>query len=257
MRFEKLSRYESQMRRLEEVYVHYSPNPIDFELFCIQRWFAVLGLMERLNVEQAWVLDSDVLVYSELCQLDAFKNLGSGFTINGASPHAMFIRSRSAMQTYCEETIAAYRERRLDEVTMPLGIGVRGISDMALFQYVSRRHPGLMGNNAQVVDGAMFDNNYGSDQGCEMEQGRKRLTWIEGVPHATLKASGDLVKLHALHFQGGLKPAILEFTAEQGMPRRSLLTLLEGTMFRVARSRRRKRLEKIITSVDATTTKAA
>lgn len=257
LRFEKLSRYESEMRQLEEVYVHYSPNPVDFELFCIQRWFAVWGLMERLDVRQAWVLDSDVLVYSELMGLDAFKTLGTGFTINGASPHAMFIRSRDALRTFCDDTIAAYRDGHMSDVAMRLGGEVKGISDMAFFQYVSRLHPGLMGNNAEIVDGAMFDNNFGSDQGCEMENGRKRLTWIDGAPHATLRGSGELVRLHGLHFQGGLKPAILEFMAEHGPERRSLLTLLEGTMCRVMRSRRRKRLEKIIGSVDSLPAKAA
>lgn len=247
LQFEPLTNHLDAIRELEDVYIHYSPNPIDFELFCMQRWIAVLSLMKRENLESAWVLDSDAMVYSRLSELSDFQALGDGMSINSVSPHFTYIRSRASLEKFCREMIDCYRTDDpaaiLKGVSMSLGMHAWGVSDMSFFYYFAKQHPGELGDNSLVVNGAMFDNSLRQVQGCEMENGLKKITWIDQCPHATSAETGELIKLHGIHFQGGLKPLMPDYATDPSLPRRRITTQVAEVYNRIQRHYRRKRIK--------------
>ena len=67
----KLSDYFNLASNFAKVYQHKNFTSVDYELFCYQRWFCAYEYMQKNNLDDAYMLDSDVLVY------DNFKNLNS------------------------------------------------------------------------------------------------------------------------------------------------------------------------------------
>ena len=53
------------------IYKHISPNNYPFEKICIERWIIIFNFMKVLNIEKAFICDSDVLVY---CNVDNIIN---------------------------------------------------------------------------------------------------------------------------------------------------------------------------------------
>ena len=52
-----------------QIYKHISPNNLEFEGICIQRWFIIHNLMKKLNIEKAFICDSDILFFCNINQI--------------------------------------------------------------------------------------------------------------------------------------------------------------------------------------------
>lgn len=50
----------------EKIYKHVSPNNINFEKICIERWIIINNFMKTENIEKAFICDSDVLLYCNI-----------------------------------------------------------------------------------------------------------------------------------------------------------------------------------------------
>jgi len=82
--------YFASALKLENVYQHFSCNSVEFELFCIQRWFVLLDFIKANKIEKFFYADSDVLIFSDLArEWSKFSNFS--FTLSsGACGHNSF-----------------------------------------------------------------------------------------------------------------------------------------------------------------------
>lgn len=67
-----LDDYFEYAKKFQQVYVHNNFTDINYELFCYQRWFCVYEYMIKNNLEDAFAIDSDVLIYEDLYELHDF-----------------------------------------------------------------------------------------------------------------------------------------------------------------------------------------
>src|SRR5690606_31248662 len=106
----------------ERSYVHLSRHRVEFELYCWLRWFYILELMAKENLESVVHLDSDVLLYSRPEEID--------FTRGGATGGALLVEDQdfSSMQwsavghlsywshdllgRFCEFALESFSDRR-------------------------------------------------------------------------------------------------------------------------------------------------
>jgi hypothetical protein len=209
--FVPIKKFKTQLQPIANHYQHFSPNPYRYELFCIQRWFLLLAVMQQRNWDRCWVFDSDVLLF------DRFDNIEReiaefSITINGRSPHATLIADRAALQDFCDWTIGLYSKRQseLKEFESKYGYAGAGISDMTLF-YGFGAEVGPIGDNSIIRNEAVIDNNL-SESRLFLKSGKriewqmagtfKRLEYRDQIPYATT-TDGQSVRMRLLHFQGG------------------------------------------------------
>lgn len=69
--YENIEDYSRESNKFQDIYIHKSKNPFNYELFCFQRRLIILEYMEKNNIENCWHIDSDVLVF---CNLEEYAN---------------------------------------------------------------------------------------------------------------------------------------------------------------------------------------
>lgn len=195
---------------LKDHYQHRSPNTIQFELFCLERWFYLLELMKKRDWETCWVFDSDTLLFANFDIL-ARSYESFGITINKYSPHATLIGRRQSLESFCHWVLDVYqRPELLEKRTADLGWGVPGISDMTLLtQFGQEVEP--IGDNSQPTEFGLIDNNISMPQGVLYAEGQKVICRRRGVPYVEDNA-GNLIALNLIHFQGPAKRRMPEFS---------------------------------------------
>lgn len=211
------------------VYRHMSTNTHAFELSAIARWFRLRTLMQREGLDRALVLDSDVLLYADPAELDAWLgDAAAGLaTPEGQPPFGWESSGHSAFWTadaladccaYCVRAYADPAERARLEAKWQhhRDTGTPGgICDMTLFYlWAERQPPGAVRNVTAAAGGAVFDHNAGMTLGSVPGEyplgpdGLKPVAWRDGRPHVTPTAGGDAVRFFTLHLQGPGKGAI-------------------------------------------------
>jgi hypothetical protein len=221
-----MARYWRRAAAFEPGYVHLSSNPRDFELRCIQRWFAILELAREQGWERLVHLDSDVLVFSGLDRLAAAFG-DAQLTLHGRSPapHVLFVLDVEALESFVAFVEAQYSEpEQLEELRdfyreSFLDTGAAGgVCDMTLWNRFRAQGRARAYDTSAVFEGGTIDNNLNEPEGYRMELGLKRIEWREGAPHG-VREDGTLVRFHALHLQGRAKSCARLFRSGRPLSR--------------------------------------
>jgi hypothetical protein len=235
---ESLDKLESDsINSFRQKYSHMSSNSEEFELFCWLRWFYLLEYMRRHHIETAFHCDSDVLLYNSIGNIkeryNLKKNSACGFLIQKqsfdsfywcASAHVSYW-SNDLLKEFCEFSINSfakskfldlYKEKFNYHLTEKKPGGICDMTTLYLFwKWNEDRIENLAVNhNANVIDNNInTGSNYDSDEyAVELNRGIKKVKFIRGCPFFFASDnSGTLVRVHALHFQGGAKLYIKEF----------------------------------------------
>ena len=224
-----LERHKSSdmARRFREAYVHTHSGNREWELFCFLRWFCLLDYMEENRTESALYLDSDVLLYSSIEEIANAYNapqLQCGLSIPRqsfesyhwhVSGHASYW-TRESLKQFCdfatrsfseEKYLAMYREKwAWNQRTGKPG----GVSDMtALYLFWLESKDSIV-NFAEVSNGTVFDHNMniplnGEEDEYVMAGARKHIDFVDDKPVLTRRTTGDKIRAHELHLQGGAK----------------------------------------------------
>ncbi len=211
--------YFKEADSFARIYQHYNPSPHHYQwlLFCFQKWIFLKDFMEREGVSRAFVIDSDVLVYlrpDRVAKLYA----EADFTVSDVDPailsasgNATFINRLSALEELTAlmfemfgDTALHTRIRDFAEAGMRKS-PPQAITEMTALALLRERFPNRVANTYAPKDGIAICHSVLCEQGFEMENGRKRLEWIEGVPHGRFLHGLDgpeWIPLAALHFQG-------------------------------------------------------
>lgn len=237
----EISDFFETAREFEKIYIHLSTNGYPFELICLQRWFVLKDFMKRINIQQCIYLDSDVLVYADMNDLQ--KNLqSSAMTVSGISAHTNFVNSIDVLEDFCRFIWQKYEHekesgalRRRYEAFLkdhPAG----GISDMTFFTDYRKAHPDQIADLSVPADHGVFDITLDTVQGYESEYGFKKIVWKKKVPYAKHLVSNRYTRFNTLHFQGRCKSKIYKFVTYPFFDKmRSFLWMVHYYQTKIAR----------------------
>ncbi|PSQ88414.1 MAG: hypothetical protein BRD45_06380 [Bacteroidetes bacterium QS_8_64_10] len=238
--------YDDEAKDFADVYEHLTTNRYRRALVWSQRWFIMKAVLEQFGIEKAFVADSDVLIYSELAQIEDswFKKCSLGLVIPehqenyrwNASPEVSYWTQESLsnfctflMNSYTRpELKAKYKEKwRYHQESGKPG----GVCDMtSLYLFAQDQFPEPVANLTEVREGATFDcrinraeNRFKNEY--QMQGNEKKIDWKGGAPYGQNVRLGQKVRFHTLHFQGHAKhlmPSFYRGPAFAGMKRAHL-----------------------------------
>lgn len=151
--------YEKQFSIFERKYVHLSTNSRGFELACFERFFALEALLVRLEIENVWHLDTDILPAPSLHEFDKYELVFSSEYLDSSvvSAHtSKFSKSRltdlTRFMTYhlYDDYLSEMRELFADRMQSGL---LGGVCDMRAIGY-------WLKSNADIK----WRNSYGSQE---------------------------------------------------------------------------------------------
>lgn len=203
--------YFERATKFGKVWVHYSPNPIDYELRCLQRWFVVHEYAREQKLDAFWTLDWDVLLFTDLETEDP----GVGMT---APLHVFYCRNLGWLDNWLQLIEEAFRKRnRLFHAWKNRFLSGEwpALSDMYLAMEICPALNILF----KEEDGTTWDNNVCLAEGFEwenptgrQEDQRKKLQWFKGYPWCR-RTPGQMVRfkgLHCWYFQRGKMADLLQ-----------------------------------------------
>lgn len=209
--------YFDGAKKFEEVYKHLSTNPINYELFCFQRWFILRDFMIKNSMKKCFYMDSDLMVYTNIQEeqkkFEEYElTLSSSPESDSYSPHCMFINSIQALINVCNfskelyedstltKTLEHQYKRRVDSNLLG------GACDMTMFREYYRLYPERIGFTSDVIAGTTYDHNINTDGGSyEMKNRRKNIFWEDNYPCCNNHKLNRVIKFKVLHFQGNAK----------------------------------------------------
>lgn len=213
--------YFGEAAAFAKIYQHLSTNSHGYELFCFQRWFILKEYVERHAIDRCVYLDSDVMVYSDLgIEQACFADVDLTVT-KGKNPQNMFVGGPAALERFCAFVTELYT-RRAAELQERYRVyrashAEGGICDMTALDDYAQTYPERVADTAVIRDASTYDNNIRRSDGFAMRRRVKDLTWIDGRPYARHIATGQLVRFHSIHFQGGSKLLIPYFAHQRNL----------------------------------------
>jgi hypothetical protein len=192
-------------------YVHLSVNRPWLEQLCFERWFMIRELCRQQGLESVIHLDSDVLVESDVGRhLIQFTDRTVMFS-RRMGPHVAYFRNIGELDRLCEDILGTYRSaEQVDELRRVFqAIRDRGqvgsISDMFFMERLADAAGEGYGDTFAIVNGEFFDHCMGMAEGYESRFGTKVVRHRGQSAYCHHLATGEWVKVHALHFQGVTK----------------------------------------------------
>ncbi len=222
-------------------YQHLSSLRFEFELFCMQRWFVIAHFMRRHGIPWAFVMDTDVLLFSDVSELPR----ESGFATAGDSGHVALLDARMAA-SFARFILDAYT--RPDRLTALRAVyrsycevhAAGGICDMTHIAHFRQANAGRVSSLLTIGDG-VFDDNINAPGGFTQVAGVKALHGMGGKVLGRRADDGRLVRFHGVHFQGVAK-SLMSYAAAgdwRGARRMARINLLKTSAIRLASGVRR------------------
>ncbi len=207
--------------RFEAIYRHHSELGVEFELFCIQRWFVLAEFLEARGLESCVYLDTDILLTKNIKE-ERDRTQAYGLTYSGYSAHLCCVNRRAALRQFCDWIMALYLSPKSEErmarwhreIVGKCGSG--GVSDMTLFHWFQHDHPDILGDYPAIFGDSPFDVSLEETRGFQAdEEGFKQLVWAGCSPSAVAD-DGRLIGLASLHHQGRGKSRLRRNAAALG-----------------------------------------
>lgn len=195
-----ISDFSAGAEKFAQIYRHISVNDAPYELFCFQRWFVLKEVMEKIEHDGVWAIDSDVLVFPGLSDLRHFANQKM-WNI----PHTNFFRTAENLKfftDFCERVFSD--EELMSQISTKFTLQPH-ISDMLLFYEIGYRFP------SEIPDINSFGQFLGVDGGVKHTRGfahvnaHKTFKFIDRIPYCARDIGGE-IRYYTMHFQGLSKP---------------------------------------------------
>lgn len=232
---ELMSDYHHYVDKFLKVYVHHSTCSVQFETFCLSRWFVMKEFMEKHHFDYAVSIDSDFLLYESVDEI--FKsNYDYEYNIcgKGCSPHCTMF-SLSSLTRFCDFIMEMYREGELnrcvvEEFNKKYDAGVEGgICDMTAFRWYEKLHPGAsvdmaIPKNGRAIDDSLYSSSgYVKDESHKMpfkNKEPKRIIWKDDFPYGIWEETGEQIRFMGIHLQGAAKLKMYKFLHGQDKKRK-------------------------------------
>lgn len=211
-----LSKYNQSAQTFSTHYKHASPlNDYTYNLFCFLRWFVLRDFMRSQGIERCWYFDSDVMLYTDISQLDAASL--SNFEIEYTWTTTCDLRM---LDQLCDYMTKFFREHLHYQTLLDYAKenGDLPVSDMILFvlfhNYALRRSA-----TYGMIAAGFFDHNLNcpfppfTPQIHSLDN-KKKIYQKAGVLYCKFTEKEDYIKVHTLHFQGHAKAYIPYFRSQ-------------------------------------------
>jgi hypothetical protein len=235
-----IDNYLKSATDFSQIYKHDGNNPVEYELFCIQRWFVLRDfLVEQNRQTKILYLDSDAYLYDRTDSI--FPIIGSKIALSQKiSPAFTYFGSLTELEKFCSFIMKSYSEERahkkLREYVTNFGNnGMPHISDMTLFgEYANSKGKGVVLDLRIVTKNKNFYcDNYSYPQGMEMGiVGKKIVRDKDGTKFFISKVDKVRIPVGGIHFQGLMKTACLLHT-EFGKARMLIKSEIRSGNFRL------------------------
>ncbi|MGN0165446.1 MAG: hypothetical protein ACI39R_04625 [Lachnospiraceae bacterium] len=228
---------KDEYQRLEQAYVHYSYTGEEYERFCLQRYFIMLGFMENRGWSEAYLCDSDLLIYEDLSKLPMQK-YDTAFSVceypvyygECASPHCSYWK-RDYLEDFTKFLVDIY-EHQIQLVDKIYHyhcnhdvLWVSAICDMVWLtgwkqqkvqqgmKFLNMNEECMMAGENVVWDHnlSVSDNAYSNEYCYRRSLHMKKVFFRKEKPYF-FKQGGKNVRTLTLHCQGGKKKYILLLT---------------------------------------------
>ena len=210
-----LRNFQTRALAFREQYVHLSTNSIQFERFCFERWLVLAEFVRMTDLQGSFfMMDSDVLVYADLLDLEKHDLSDTDFTIcRQWGPQFTYFRSPDICARLADWIFSIYGDRGQPYLQMTkvfdeykkAGNQFGGISDMWALQEFSRKLGPRALDLGELSDRPYFDENFSQSYGFILGRDGKSIVWKERIPHYTLQENASLVRVGGIHFQGSAK----------------------------------------------------
>lgn len=219
-RFDEFKRY----------YVHMSSNPKNIELLCFERYFWIEAYVNKYQIKNFWMIDSDVFLLGNLNEYSSKylvnKNISAGLSIPmqnfkdldwAASPHTSWW-TKDGITSFINHSIKTYKEN-IDVLKEKADWNFKksntgGISDMALLYLWAQSNRILNLAKNHEVTKILIDHNItmriNYDKPLDGYLGYKRIKY-EKNKWIIIDENGHKIEILSLHFQGEAKKLIKYF----------------------------------------------
>ncbi len=211
-------------------YVHMSSNPINIELLCFERYFWIEAYINKYQIENFWMIDSDVILLGKLNEYSSEhlknKNVSAALSIPkqkfkdmnwAASPHTSWW-TKVGITSFINYSIKTYREnitilkKKADWNFSRSSTG--GISDMALLYLWAQSNQVINLANNHETTKILIDHNITMQINYEKPLdgylGYKCIKY-KNNSWQIIDESGQKIQIISLHFQGEAKKLIKFF----------------------------------------------
>jgi hypothetical protein len=202
-----ISKFNHRANQFAAIYRHHSTLGIDFELFCIQRWFILCEFMEYQKMNQCIYLDTDNLIAKDL---DSYyqETLNYSLAFSGYGAHVCFVNRLEGLQTFCNFIIKLYSDINFEEKLIEWQkshvsyYGGGGVSDMTLFYWFWKENPEIISDYKSIFGESPFDLSLEDTRNFKPDkEGFKKIFWVHQIPFG-IKNDNSLVEFATLHHQG-------------------------------------------------------
>ncbi len=216
------------------VFVNYSSYSESYASVIFEKFFALRAMFEMYSLDRLLYVDSDVLLYKSVEELNAAYQCdftGTSFPIDNhetVSAGFLFLNPK-VCDSICESMIAAYRDgegrERLQKLwerkkAIDPSFGICEMDFMGFLRDSGKFHYIRVNEGNPCIDGAFNDL-----EGCVGENGLKKISFENGMPYAIREATGEKVFLYNLHMQGGLKYLAIHYAQISTLYKRLLYAL--------------------------------
>ena len=238
----QIENYHSSATDFSRIYRHDGTNPVEYELFCIQRWFILRDFLRDQNRNSKILhLDSDAFLYDDIQKI--FSILGTKIALcQKISPAFTYIGELSELDKFCKFAFDSFANsvayRKLQEyVTNFNNSGMPHISDMTLFgEYASSEGREIIHDLRLITEGRNFYcDNFSYSQGMKIGFIGKRISRNEnGKMYFHRIEDNDKILAGGVHFQGLMKTACLIYS-DRKLARMLILEEIKTRNFKLSR----------------------
>ncbi len=210
-----------------ESYRHISTESVQFERFCISRWFYVWQLMKQKKLKRVIHLDSDGYLFAPASEMfDLLSNYPIVTAVQGC-PYCAIIQESldgliQSILKLCHDTTTLDLMEAAWQKNVESGQLPQNLNDMLLLErYMDSRGDCAYYHQLPPTEG-FFDLGIAIPEGCVIKGRRKRFYWrIENsrlVPYIRHAKDGRFQRVYCLHFDGGQKRKMARYNRVSGSP---------------------------------------
>jgi len=215
-----INSFSKSLQKFRKIYKHYSYNNEEIERFCIERWLILNDFLKKEKIQKCLTLDSDVLLYVD-AEKDSDKFAEYDFTLaHHSSGGLMYINNTNTIDKLSDYIFMLFSTEKGKEKLLSFWEPFRkkndggGVNDMLLLGWFYETMPKKIGEISDIIDDSTYDTMInGTQQSTVMNEGIKKIDFIDGLPYCTLKKSKKKVCMCCLHFQGPTKFYMKYFSA--------------------------------------------
>lgn len=195
-----MDHYMQTARSFAKVYQHMHVMSYEYNLFCFQRWFILRDFMRKHGMQGCFYLDSDVMLYTNISKPEY-----RVFSMEFAWTSFVGI---DTLDRFCNLIMKYFVHpplfRQLIQKTIEYDQVIEGIplvSDMVLCLLYFRNYSGHPHTHGTFGD-SFFDENVNRPLWTESLDNKKKVYVIQGMLYCKNEATGGVMRVNSLHFQG-------------------------------------------------------